>query len=232
MQILEQDIHKYKRFVEHIAMKIGKNLPIAVDIRDLIQFGQIGLIDALKKFDNKRGVQFQTYAYYRIKGAIYEGIKKEGNFRHYNLKYEEGCSDLIQQENILPQDDIDRSIDTLKSLVQKFTCVYILSLDAGMNISDEKDLENSAISSQLSNHIKDAIAKLTDKEKKLIILYYYCGLTLKEAGTKLGISKSWASRIHAIAIKKLKDLLINSFKLLEDSKKEQQKIKEDLCQSI
>jgi len=228
MQILEQDILKYKRFVEHIAMKIGKSLPIAIDIRDLIQFGQIGLIDALKKFDSKRGVQFQTYAYYRIKGAIYEGIKKEANFRSYTVKYEQGCDDLIQQEDLILQDDIDKSIDYLRSLVQKFTCVYILSLDASVNISDEENVENSAISSQLSNYIKEAIAKLNDKEKKLIILYYYCGLTLKEAGTKLGISKSWASRIHAEAIKKLKDFLINSLENLNNSNKKQQKIKEDL----
>jgi len=228
MQILEQDILKYKRFVEHIAMKIGKSLPIAIDIRDLIQFGQIGLIDALKKFDSKRGVQFQTYAYYRIKGAIYEGIKKEANFHSYTVKYEQGCDDLIQQEDLILQDDIDKSVDYLRSLVQKFTCVYILSLDASVNISDEENVENSAISSQLSNYIKEAIAKLNDKEKKLIILYYYCGLTLKEAGTKLGISKSWASRIHAEAIKKLKDFLINSLENLNNSNKKQQKNKEDL----
>lgn len=208
MQIFEQEISKYKHFVKNIAMKISKNLPKNYDIRDLIQLGQVGLIEALKKFDKAKGVQFQTYAYYRIKGAIYQGIKKDANLRYYNVKFEEGCSDLIQEENCQQSDGLEKNIDLLKSIIQKFTCVYILSIDAGMKISEEPTTEDTAISLQLSNLIKDAIGKLSEKEQKLIILYYYCGLNLKEAADKLNISKSWASRIHANAIKKLKDSLI------------------------
>lgn len=204
-------VEQYLPYATSIAGRVMQTLSSAVDFDDVMCNARLGLIEAAQKFDPTLNVDFKTFSYYRIKGAIYDGLRKNGwipRSLYAKIKFEQASNEYLkyvaekQAGTARPADDeMGEFYDTINSLAS----IYVISLDAaegGMEIEDKKnkDIEQSAEFQQVKRLMKEAIEALPDKERKLIKLYYFQNKTLEEAGSLLGLSKSWTSRLHARAL--------------------------------
>lgn len=196
-------------YAASIASRVAKSLSAGVDYDDVLCNARLGLLDAAKRFDEKQKVDFKTFAYYRIKGAIYDGLRKSGwipRSMYSRIKFEEASNDYLQfmsetvKEDHAANTDISDTVNTLAS-------IYVVSLDADeeFDVEDtsQENLEKRAEFMQVRNHMRDAISVLPPKEKQLIMMYYFQNKTFEEIGEKLGLSKSWVSRMHATALEML-----------------------------
>ena len=195
----------YKPFLKGIVGKIHRNMPRTVDIMDLENYAFIGLIDAIKKFDFNRKNKFETYANYRIKGAIIDGIRKQDwlsrTLRSRVRKNDEECYDDSNCDNAGEQ-----------KTYNEFENFSMLSIDDPnyfeKNPSGQSNYENNDYNLYISGttdfaekienklFLKKAISKLTAQEKRIIYLYYFKGKTFKEIGKLLNITESRISQIN------------------------------------
>lgn len=198
--------------VRSIAWKIHQKVPSHVDLDDLIGFGQVGLAEAARDFDESRGVNFTTYSYYRIRGAILDGLNKMNWFStaDYNRgKYEHLANDVMsvdQKEDGSYAADLSWFSSTTKALAS----VYLLSqLGSGDQPGPEKidDGDQSGIirvdNSDVIKKMNQMVAELPEQQRSIIEGVYFEGLTIKDAGERVGISKAWASRLHKQALEQL-----------------------------
>lgn len=204
-------IEEYMPFATSIANRISQTLSSSVDYDEVLCNARIGLLEAAKRFDETQQVDFKTFAYYRIKGAIYDGLRRSGwipRSVYSRIKAEEASNDYLRLKSENSDDDEGEQyeqqlIDTVNSLAS----IYVISLDASPDMeledTEQVDLERKAEFKQIREHMRRAIDSLPDKEKKLVKMYYFQNKTLEEAGDKLDLSKSWTSRLHARALELL-----------------------------
>lgn len=204
-------VEQYLPYATSIASRVMQTLSSSVDFDDVMCNARLGLLEAARKFDASLNVDFKTFAYYRIKGAIYDGLRKTGwipRSLYARIKFEQATNEYLQYMSErtsasarLVEDEMTEVYDTVNSLAS----IYVISIDAGeegMEIEDKKnkDIEQSAEFQQVKQYMKEAIESLPDKERKLVKMYYFQNKTLEEAGADLGLSKSWTSRLHARAL--------------------------------
>ena len=216
MPLLEpkgQILEKYGAYVKSLAGQVRRQFNGAYEMDELISWGQVGLLEAAERFDSKVGANFLTFAHYRIKGAIYDGLRKMGVLK--------GNSSAAERTNAYMGNLNDREVgggsmsDDVREIsgaVQGLAMLFAAADGAdGVDISDMSMPADERLQlEQLKIRVRDAIAKLPENEKKLLEGYYFEGLTLEEAGAKIGQSKSWASRLHARAVERLKQLIDDS----------------------
>ncbi len=218
-------ILNYKPFLKIIVNKVYRKLPKNVDIMDLENYGYIGLIDAIKKFDLDRNIKFETYASYRIKGAIIDGIRKQDwlsrTLRSKVKKNNDEYSDCGNAE-IEDNENKDKSIKADYEL-ENFTMLSIDdpnfyekgSKDQSSYLSDSYDLYVAGVTDfaeKIENKLflRKTFSKLTAQERKVIYLYYFKGKTFKEIGKSLNITESRISQIN-------KKILLTLKKEINDS---------------
>lgn len=204
-------ITQYLPYATSIANKIAQTLSNDADIEEIISNARLGLLEAAKRFDPKYNVDFKTFAYYRIRGAVYDGLRKTGwipRSLYSKIKFEQAANDYLktkaEKENPSKEEDEGELHNTVNSLA----AIYFISLDAGeetMEIEDKSanDIEQKAEFQKIKEQMRCAIEELPDKERKLVKMYYFQNKTLEEAGDKLSLSKSWTSRLHARALELL-----------------------------
>lgn len=208
-------LEQYLPYATSIAGKVMKTLSSAVDFDDVTCNARMGLLEATRKFDASMNVDFKTFAYYRIKGAIYDGLRKTGwipRSLYARIKFEQATNEYLQYMSerssataTASRDELTEVFDTVNSLAS----IYVISLDASeegtMEIEDKnnKDIQQSAEFQQVKQYMKESIESLDEKERKLVKMYYFQNKTLEEAGEELGLSKSWTSRLHARALEVL-----------------------------
>lgn len=208
---LESKVLQYQNYVYEIARMVYMKHHRCIELDDLVQYGQVGLVEALKSYDESRGVAFKLFAYSRIRGAIYDGLKKSTEFmksRWYRDKIRHALANIKMMSSGLDNDGaaVDK-IEKLRRVVKLFSQAYVLSLDAVSAMSDEKSPEQFCIGSQFKQQLQEALSKLTLKEYLIIKYCYYEDMNIACAGAKIGISRSWALRLHARAINRLYDEL-------------------------
>ncbi|MCA3013032.1 MAG: sigma-70 family RNA polymerase sigma factor [Myxococcaceae bacterium] len=206
-----QILEKYGAYVRSLAAQVRKQFNSQFDMEELVAWGQVGLLEAADRFDARVGANFLTFAHYRIKGAIYDGLRKMGvlkgggavseraNAYLGNLSDREGGSGSLEDE-----------VERISSAVTGLAMVFGTSLDGaeGLQVSDEGLPADERIQlEQMRRRVRTAVEKLPEKERKLLEGYYFQNKTLEEAGAEIGQSKSWASRLHARAVERLKQLL-------------------------
>lgn len=214
-------IEKYLPFATSIANKVMKALSADVDYEDIICNARLGLLEAARRYESRFNVDFKTFAYYRIKGAIYDGLRKTGwipRSLYSKIKFDQAAADYMQSvtdriaERVgTVKDDVSALYDTVNSLAS----MYVMSLDSmeDFEVEDQKakeDIEHKAEFQKIKEKMRDAIEALPDKERKLVKMYYFQNKTLQEIGVKLKLSKSWTSRLHARAL----DLLFKKMSIL------------------
>lgn len=211
----EQLIDDCQNLVRSLAWKIRRTLPDQVEIDDLIAYGQIGLAEAAKNFDPDRGLEFSTFAYYRIRGAIYDGVSKMSwlsRAQYHRLRYEQLADEVLRLqglEDVADSDDLEVEAAWFQQLSSSLAVVYLTThCDEESQTADVEDEAapappSEAISKETSQILHRLIDALPDQAGILVRGVYFEGLTLKEAGERIGVSKAWASRLHARTLEQL-----------------------------
>ena len=232
-KIRESFIKQYAPLVKYVAGKVAVGMPHNVEFDDLVGFGVFGLIDAIDKYDPDKNVKFKTYAVTRIRGAIFDELRQiDWVPRSVRQKTREIESTISSLEAQLGRTASDQEIagalgmdetDYLKT-VQKISGTSILSLSDVYFSGDENDKVSIGESiespsslnpdvvvekDEIRRVIVEAINELPDKEKKILILYYYEDLTLKDIGRVLEVTESRVSQLHTKAILRLRSKLTN-----------------------
>ena len=218
-------IVEYAPLVKYIAGRVGVNIGYRVDNDDLIGYGIFGLMDAIDKFDYSKGNKFETYASLRIRGAIIDAIRKMDwvprDLRQKNKQLEQAYSVLETELGREPSeeelaDQLALSVTETKNLIKKAAIVNLVSLDDYLeqNHEDTSFSDNDSPADvydrkEIADILANAIDKLTEKEKKVVTLYYFEDLTLKEISKILEVSESRVSQLHSKAVIKLKAKLGN-----------------------
>ncbi|MCL1911542.1 MAG: RNA polymerase sigma factor WhiG [Leptospirales bacterium] len=222
---------KYAPLVKYVAGKVSMGMPQNIEFDDLVSYGVFGLIDAIGKFDPARGIKFKTYAMTRIRGAIFDELRSidwiPRSIRQKAKQIEQVISELENKLGRTVEDEeIAREMgmpsDEFQSLLNKLSGTSMLSLNDIWYLGDDND-ELSILETleapenmnpdiliekeEIRDYIIDAIQKLPDKEKKVIVLYYYEDLTLKEIGEILEVTESRVSQLHTKAIMRLRGRL-------------------------
>jgi RNA polymerase sigma factor for flagellar operon FliA len=232
-KIREAFIKQYAPLVKYVAGKVAMGMPHNVEFDDLVGFGVFGLIDAIDKFDPEKNVKFKTYAVTRIRGAIFDELRLidwvPRSVRQKTREIESVISDLESQlgrtatdQEIAGAMGMDET-EYLKTL-QKISGTSILSLNDVWFSGDENDKVSIGDSiespsslnpdvvvekDEIRRVIVEAISELPDKEKKILVLYYYEDLTLKDIGRVLQVTESRVSQLHTKAILHLRAKLTN-----------------------
>ena len=227
----EEIVHKYLHLVKYVAGRISINLPPNVEINDLINDGILGLIDAIEKYDDARGVKFETYAITRINGAILDALRAldwvPRAVRQRARELERVYQALeIEYGRAATEDEVaaamGMSVKELDVLMQRVRGTSVLSLEEFLPnekgyeiplVDTLKDGDNDVTIAVESREIKASLIKAVDElppqERTVISLYYFDGLTLKEIKGALNVSESRVSQIHAQAVIHLRTKLRN-----------------------
>ncbi|HEX4128850.1 MAG TPA: sigma-70 family RNA polymerase sigma factor [Pirellulales bacterium] len=203
--------------VKSLALKIHRTLPASVELDDLIGYGQVGLAEAARDFDPNRGGQFTTFAFYRIRGAIYDGLSKMSWLKRSQarkIKYEQMAGDVLR----LAQEDTAQAAaptaeddaNWFKNVTRALSVVY-LSSRAGSDEESEWECADDAqpppaeVAAERESHqrLRELIDQLPAESRSLIRAVYFEGLTLTDAGQQQNIGKAWASRLHAKTLDRL-----------------------------
>jgi RNA polymerase sigma factor for flagellar operon FliA len=228
----DQLIIHFAHLVKYVASRLAIHLSSLVELDELISYGIEGLIDAIEKFDHKRNIKFQTYAITRIRGSMIDGLRsmdwipvslrqksKELEKAYINVEARLGRS----ASDAEVAEELGLSLDEFALLLRDVAATTIISLDDFLPGEDGEQKKkrmldlledhNSISASEIVefNEVKDllakAISRLPDKEKMVVYLYYYEGLTLKEIGATISLSESRISQLHTKAILRLRGSL-------------------------
>lgn len=214
----EHLIVHYSPLVKFVAGRVGAGLPSSVDPGDLVSSGVFGLIDAIERFDLDRGVKFETFAVPRIRGAVYDGLRKldwvPRSVRSRARSVERAFSELEHRLGRAPTDDelarhLDISDEELTRWFAAIASTTVGPLDRAIAAGAEpvaldgpgSGSPAAAVEDQeLSRIMRNEIKKLPDREKLVLSLYYDEGLTLAEIGEVLEVTESRVSQIHTKSV--------------------------------
>jgi RNA polymerase sigma factor for flagellar operon FliA len=195
-----------------------------VEFDELVALANTGLAEAAQRFDPSRGVSFQTFAWYRTQGAIYDGLRRMSQLPKRvwaRLVALRAASDYLEQRGerdagaalkTIPEASGPDALANVKSAMSAIRTMYMTSLEAmregGFDTAAEAaPVGDSLDTKRLGARLRTAVDGLPDRERTLMTKVYWEGKTLVEAGLELGVSKSWASRIHASAVDRLRGLI-------------------------
>ncbi len=219
-------------FVRSIARKLREQVPM-VEFDDLVGFGMAGLIEAAQRFDERHGVAFTTFAYYRVRGAMFDGLRSMGwlpRSEYARLRFEERATAYLQNlaareaghneqsaklaaprglrtsEGGALEDRVRDIAEALNGVAAVF--VTLLGRHEEQQLLDERAAPHEQLEKhQMAARVRRAMSRLPEKERHLIEMYYFHDQTLEQVGASMGLSKSWTSRLHARAIALLRETL-------------------------
>ncbi len=226
-------VRQYAPLVKYVAGKVAMGMPHNVEFDDLVGFGVFGLFDAIKKFDPDKHVKFKTYAVTRIRGAIFDELRSiDWVPRSVRQKTREIEDTIHRLESSLGRaasdqeiaDEMRMTTKEFQKTMMKISGTSILSLNDVWYTGDDNDKVSIVDSiespsslnpdiivekDEIKRVIIQAITELPEKEKKVLVLYYYEDLTLKEIGKILEVTESRISQLHTKAIMRLRAKLTN-----------------------
>ncbi|HKS72888.1 MAG TPA: sigma-70 family RNA polymerase sigma factor [Terriglobales bacterium] len=202
-------------YAHAIAAEVSRKLPLVLERKDIQGWAELGLVEAAKSFDPTRGIQFKTFAYYRIKGAIYDGLRKMGWYpkgQYQKLRFEMAANEYLQDvsTHALPPTSAENQLQDLKDVTANVMSCYMLSLEAmPQEPVDTKQVsaEETMVRNQQRSKVRLSLAQLPERNRRVLELFYFEDLTLEEIGKKLGLSKSWVCRLHAKSLELLRKQL-------------------------
>jgi RNA polymerase sigma factor FliA len=233
--IRDRLILTYAPLVKYVAGRLGSGLPAHVDEGDLVSYGLLGLIGAIERYEPDRDVKFETYAIARIKGAIIDELRAMDwvprSVRSRARDIERAIGELEAKLGRAPSDEeISKKLgiteEELGTSLTEISRSSIAALDELWTVSNTggdqialidtiedtgaPDPQSQLSKTELKEAIADAIARLPEREKLVVTLYYYEELTLREIGEVLGVTESRVSQLHTKAILRLKARLAGS----------------------
>jgi RNA polymerase sigma factor for flagellar operon FliA len=227
----ERLILHYAPLVKYVASRVATGLPSSVEQGDLVSYGMFGLIDALEKFEPGRGNKFETYAIPRIKGAIIDELRAMDwvprSVRFKQREIEKALADLEAIHKRQPTEEelaerLGMSVQELHDVITQISFVSVLALDETVSVGQDRgervalidtladrglDPTHGVESQETRGLLAAAINALSEREKIVVTLYYFEGLTLAEIGAILGVTESRVCQIHTKAVGLLRNQL-------------------------
>jgi len=207
-------VETYRSYSHAISAEILKKLPPSVDRDDVIGAAELGLVDAARNYDPSRGVLFKTFAYYRIRGSIYDALRKMGWLKgDSKVRFEAAANEYLKDYSEAGTSDAAPASALYEEVQQLTSAVlssYLLSIEgAGLEISDpqHRSAEDASIANEDRERLQRAVAELPENNRLLIQEYYFQDATLEEIGSRLGLSKSWVCRLHAKTLELLREIM-------------------------
>ena len=217
-------------FVEQLARRVAATMPNSIDIGDLVQDGVIGLIDAAHRFDEARGIKFETFAERRVRGAMIDALRKDAwprGVRRQRRELEAAREELRRELGCEPSlADLAAKMGSDEKRLGR-TIVRINAIESTSPLAKNETLDEATVPmalipseperpdaayerGQVEQRVRAAISSLSAREQKVIGLYYYGEATMKQIGTEIGVNESRVSQLHARAIRRLRDALGSS----------------------
>jgi len=222
----------YAPLVKYVAGRMASGLPSHVEEADLISYGLLGLISAIERFEPEREIKFETFAITRIKGSIIDELRsldwvprsvrsRAREIERANAKLENELQRAPTDQEIA--DRLELSIDEFQDSLTRISNSSVVALDELWTVSDASGDQVSLLdtiqdpqaadparemdATEMKDRLSDAIARLPEREKLVVALYYYENLTLREIGEVLGVTESRVSQLHTKAVLRLKSRL-------------------------
>jgi RNA polymerase sigma factor for flagellar operon FliA len=231
-KVRDRLILTYAPLVKYVAGRLGSGLPAHVDDDDLVSYGLLGLIGAIERFDPDRDIKFETYVIARIKGSIIDELRSldwvPRSVRARARQIEKTNASLENKLRRAPTDQemaeaLGTSVDDFQESLTKISNSSVVALDELWTVSDASGDQVSLLDTiqdpnaldpaqeldagEMKDRLAEAIARLPEREKLVVALYYYENLTLREIGEVLGVTESRVSQLHTKAVLRLKSRL-------------------------
>jgi RNA polymerase sigma factor FliA len=228
----ERLVVAYSPLVKYVSGRMASGLPAHVEESDLISYGLVGLINAIERFEPEREIKFETYAITRIKGAIIDELRSldwvPRSVRSRAREIEKANAKLEYKLQRAPTDDemaaeLEMTVDEFQEALLQISNSTVAALDELWTVSDASGDQVSLLdtlqdpgapdpaavmdATDLKDRMADAIARLPEREKLVVALYYYENLTLREIGEVLGVTESRVSQLHTKAVLRLRSRL-------------------------
>ena len=231
-RLRERLILHYSPLVKYVAGRVGVGLPPNIEQSDLVSYGIFGLIDAIEKFDIERAIKFETYAISRIKGAIIDELRSidwiPRSVRYKAREVEKAYAALEARLHRTPTEaevasELGIALDDLHTIFSQVSFVNVVALDELLTAGGERGDKLSLVDTLEDTKAEDPVAAfeteetkyllakaintLPEREKIVVTLYYYEGLTLAEIGQVLGVTESRICQMHTKAVLQLRGKL-------------------------
>ena len=214
-------------FVESLARRVASSMPHSIELSDLVQDGMIGLIDAACRYDEDRGIKFETFAERRVRGAMIDALRRDAwprGVRRQRRELEAAREALRKELGAEPSlADLAARMGSDETRLGR-TIVRITTIESTSPLSAGENLDNSTLppalvpseptapdkafeEQEVRDRIRAAVAALPPRERKVIGLYYYGEATMKQIGAEIGVNESRVSQLHARAVQRLKKAL-------------------------
>jgi RNA polymerase sigma factor for flagellar operon FliA len=228
----EQLVLAFSPLVKYVAGRMSTGLPAHVEEADLISYGLLGLISAIERFDPGREIKFETFAMTRIKGSIIDELRSldwvPRSVRAKAREIEKANAKLEHQLHRAPTDaevaaELEMSIEDFQDALTRISNSSVVALDELWTLSDASGDQVSLLDTiqdpdavdpaaaldvtETKDRLAESIARLPEREKLVVALYYYENLTLREIGEVLGVTESRVSQLHTKAVLRLKSAL-------------------------
>ncbi len=228
----ERLVLAYSPLVKDVAGRMATGLPSHVEEADLISYGLLGLISAIERFEPEREIKFETFAITRIKGSIIDELRSldwvPRSVRAKAREIERTNAKLEHQLHRAPTDqemaqELETTVEDFQDSLVRISNSSVVALDELWTVSDSSgdqvslldtihdphavDPANEMDATEMKDRLADAIARLPEREKLVVALYYYENLTLREIGEVLGVTESRVSQLHTKAVLRLKSRL-------------------------
>ncbi|MBQ7169340.1 MAG: FliA/WhiG family RNA polymerase sigma factor [Synergistaceae bacterium] len=220
-------IMRYLPLIKYVVGRMAVTPPQGLDYEDILSFGVFGLMDAVEKFDPTKGYVFQTYAIPRIRGAILDELRKCDWFsrtgrekvQKFNRAMEKVLRDKGEMDDALIMQEMGVTEDEYYDIQDLASRGYITSLDdttplddgdvsVDATLADDRETAEDRLDDESEKQqLAEALSELPERERQMLSLYYYEGLTLKEIGAVMGVSESRVSQIHGKGLAMLRAIL-------------------------
>jgi RNA polymerase sigma factor for flagellar operon FliA len=214
-------------FVESLARRMASTMPHSIDLGDLVQDGVLGLIDAANRFDEARGIKFETFAERRVRGAMIDALRRDAwprGVRRIRRELEAAREQLRRELGAEPSladlaKRVGADVSRLERTILRISTIESTSPMANLETVDSSTLPAVLVPSEpMSPHrlfeqaetrerVRQALALLPERERRIITLYYFEEATMKQIGAAIGVNESRVSQLHARAILRLKQAL-------------------------
>ena len=228
----ERLVLAYSPLVKYVAGRMSSGLPAHVEESDLISYGLLGLISAIERFEPAREIRFETFAITRIKGSIIDELRSldwvPRSVRAKAREIERANAKLEHKLQRAPTDkemaaELDVEVEDFQESLMRISNSSVVALDELWTVSDSSGDQVSLLDTiqdetaadpaqemdltDMKDRLADSIARLPEREKLVVALYYYENLTLREIGEVLGVTESRVSQLHTKAVLRLKSRL-------------------------
>ena len=211
-------------FVEAMARRMAATLPHSIDLGDLVQDGMIGLIDAAHRFDEGRGIKFETFAERRVRGAMIDAMRRDAwprGVRKVRRELEAAREKLRHELGAEPSlADLAKHVGSDEASLSR-TIVRIKAIESTSPLASSDSVHSANLppvmvplelprpdrvceQGDVAKRVREAIKALPARERKVIGLYYYGDVTMKEIGSEIGVNESRVSQLHARAVQRLR----------------------------